>query len=170
MGDAQKPSDEKREEQINAQKPPKKGTILTDAGTKSVYKVTKPGQNGTVVYMKCKNTKAKNIVVPNTVTIDGITYRVVKIAAGALKNHKSVKKITIGNRVTSIGSRAFANCPKLTTIRIRTEKLSSKKVSKTAFAGISDRTTIYVKKAKKSTYQKLMQKKGLTKSVTIKEY
>ena len=120
---------EKPEEPAEPEKPstptttevtaPKKGTLLTDSKRKMVYKITKSGINGgTVQFVKIKNTKAKTIAIPDKVTIDGITYKVTSIAAGALKNNKTVTTVTIGKYVTSIGSSAFSNCTKLKKVTI----------------------------------------------------
>lgn len=58
------------------------------------------------------------MIVPDKVTIDGITYKVSSIATNALKNNKSVTTVTIGKYVTSIGSGAFSGCIKLKKVTI----------------------------------------------------
>lgn len=99
--------------------PPKTGTQLTDSSTKMVYKVTKSdATKGTVQFVKTKSTKAKKVAIPDTVTFDGITYKVTSIASGALKDNKIVTTVTIGKNVTTIGASAFYGCSKLTTVTI----------------------------------------------------
>lgn len=98
---------------------PEKGTLLVDSKTKMVYKVTKSAKaGGTVQFVKTDNTKAKTIIIPATVTINGITYKVTSIAANACKNNRMVTTVTIGKYVTSIGSGAFSGCTKLRKVTI----------------------------------------------------
>lgn len=98
---------------------PKKGTLLFDRKTNIYYKVIKSGSiRGKVQLVKTGNIKVRTVAIPDKVTIDGITYKVSSIASNALKNNKTVTKITIGNNVTSIGSSAFSNCTKLKKLTI----------------------------------------------------
>lgn len=158
------------EEETPAVTAPKKGTLLTDSKTKMVYKVTKSGTTGgTVQFVKIKNTKAKTITIPATVTFDGITYKVTSIAAGALKNNTTVTTVTIGKYVTSIGSGAFRGCSKLKMIHLNTTLLTTKTVSGKAFSGVSTGAVIKVPESSLESYKKLLIKKGLSKKVRIKK-
>ena len=60
--------------------------------------------------------EAVSITIPDTVTIDGVTYKVTEIGDGAFKDNKLLKKIVIGKNVVTIGKKAFYNCKALTTI------------------------------------------------------
>ena len=142
-----------------------KGTVLKDS-KKNTYKVTS-SKSKTVQYAGTKS-KAAKVVVPATIKVNGVTYKVTSIKTGAFKGNKYVKTITVGANVKTIGKNAFANCKKLKTIKITSKKLTSASVSKGAFNGISAKTTIKVPKSKLSTYKKLFVKKGLSKKVKVK--
>ena len=104
-------------EQNKTESSPAVGTILSDTKTKAAYKViTSDVKAGTVAYTKSIDSKAKTITIPETVTMNGITYKVTKIENNAFKNNKNITKITIGNNVTIIGKNAFNNCKKLKTL------------------------------------------------------
>ena len=54
-----------------------------------------------------------NIIIPETVMLNEVTYRVITIGVGAFKGCSSLKTITIGNGVKIIGDSAFSKCKKL---------------------------------------------------------
>ena len=58
------------------------------------------------------------IIIPETVTYNGIAYSVTSIGYGAFDYCSSLTSVTIGNSVTSIGNRAFEKCSSLTSITI----------------------------------------------------
>ncbi|MDD6072523.1 MAG: leucine-rich repeat protein [Clostridiales bacterium] len=96
---------------------PPVGTQLTD--NKAIYKVTDNNNNVPVVaYVKAADPSAKQVTVPATVTIDGVTYKVTAIAKNAFKNNKKITKIVIGNNIVTIGAGAFLGCTKLKKIVI----------------------------------------------------
>lgn len=57
----------------------------------------------------------RNIVVPDTVEIDGTTCEVIEIAAHAFEYHK-LKSVVVGNNVDRVGRHAFHNCTNLTKV------------------------------------------------------
>lgn len=57
----------------------------------------------------------RNIVVPDTVEVDGTTCEVVEIAAHAFEYHK-LKSVVVGNNVERVGRHAFHNCTNLTNV------------------------------------------------------
>lgn len=95
-----------------------KGTILKDAASGGVYKVTASGSSPKVAYTKPASSKKTSVTIPSVIKVDGITYKVTSIAANAFKNNTAVTKAVIGKNVTSIGSRAFYGCKKLKTVGI----------------------------------------------------
>lgn len=127
--------------------------------------------------------------IPATVKIKGKAYKVTKIASGAFRNNKGVKKITIGNNVATIGKNAFsgckelkevtlgnkvtkieknafANCKGLKRITIKSKKLN--KVEKNAVKGVNRKMWIVVPKSKVKKYRKLFKKStGYKKSMSI---
>ena len=106
----------KKTEIIAATGAPKKGTILKKG--KYSYKVTKKGlKNGTVAFARVIG-NVKNVKIPKTITVEGITYKVTSIADKAFYKNKNITKITIGENVKTIGERAFTGCSNLKNISV----------------------------------------------------
>ena len=110
--------------------------------------------------------KLKTIEVPDTVKIGNTVYSVTGIADNAFAKMTKLKKITIGNNVTTIGKKAFFNDKKLKTIIVKSTKLKS--VGKQALKNIHAKASISVPKANKAAYKKLFKGKGQKKTVKIK--
>lgn len=90
---------------------PEKGTRLTDKKSDAVYIVTKSGTaGGKVSYLKPLSRNVKNVEVPVSVKMNGISYKVTAISADAFKNHKKLKSVSIADCVLSIGRNAFYGC------------------------------------------------------------
>lgn len=97
----------------------KKGTKFTDSKSKSIYKVTRSDRkNPEVEYVKTAESKAAKITIPETVTVQSITYKVTSVGSNAFKNNKKLKKVVIGENVTAINTGAFSSCYKLTTVKL----------------------------------------------------
>ena len=80
---------------------------------------TAAGNVASVVYPHSRNhnipwyefTKpAGNIIIPSTVTHDGITYTVKYVGQNAFKNCDSITSVTFGNSIMEIQTRAFEGC------------------------------------------------------------
>ncbi len=142
---------------------PQTGKTITNSDAS--YKVAKSGKtDGTVQYSATKKSKT-TITIPDTVTIDGITYKVTAISKNAFKNSKKLKKVIIGKNVTKIEANAFNGCKNLKTITVKSTKLKS--VGKNAFKGIHAKAKIKVPSSKLKKYKKLMSKKGQKNTVKI---
>ena len=167
----QQPSSATTEQQPSgtAAQPPKNGDVITDEKTKAKFEVTDVTKKE-VTYNAPVDNKAKDITVPDTVTINGEVYKVTKIDDNAFKGNKTVTNITIGSNVKTIGKNAFSGCKKLKTITIQSKTLTDKKISKKAFKGISKKTVIKVPKKKLAAYKKLLKKKGLSSKNKVKGY
>lgn len=139
---------------------PDKGKVLKSG--KTTYTVTKKGKEA--AYTKTAS-QASDITVPETVTIDHISYKVTSISSDAFKNNKKLKKVTIGKNVTMIGNGAFRGCGKLETVTIRSSKLKS--VGKKAFKGIKSNVKIKVPAKQLKAYKKLLKGKGLSSKAKI---
>lgn len=166
----------------------KEGKVYT-SGSYS-YKVTSLSKK-TVTVVKAKNSKVKNITVPNTIKLGGSSYKVTAVAAGAFQNNKQAVSAKIGNNVTSIGKNAFADCKKLKTVTLNSKKLKTigskafsgckslnkitvkstalKTVGKNALKGIGKKAQIKVPSKKLKQYKTLFSKKGQAKTVQVKK-
>ncbi len=82
-----------------------------------------------------------DIVIPETVNYEGISYSVTSIGFYAFSICSNLTSITIGSSVTSIGSSAFAFCSGLTSIIIPTSVTS---IGSSAFRGCSGLTSIII--------------------------
>ncbi len=142
---------------------PQTGNTITNSDDS--YKVTKSGTtDGTVQYSATKKSKT-TITIPDTVTINGITYKVTAVSKNAFKNNKKLKKVIIGKNVTKIEANAFSGCKNLKAITVKSTKLKS--VGKNAFKEIHKNAKIKVPASKLKKYKKLMGKKGQKSTVKI---
>ena len=64
------------------------------------------------------NEYSGSVTIPETVTYKGTTYSVIRISNEAFSGCSSLKSVTIGNNVTSIGEGAFWDCTSLTSVTI----------------------------------------------------
>lgn len=148
---------------------PKNGDTITDNKSNAKYTVTDTVKKN-VTYSAPVTIKAKTIIIPATIKINGEIYKVTRINKNAFKGNKKVTKIVVGSNIQSIGNYAFSGCKKLKTIIIRSKKLTTKTVSKKAFKGIARKVVVKVPKKKRTTYKKLLKKKGLSSKNRIKNY
>ena len=166
------------------------GTTLSDTDSKADYTVTSSDSgNPTVEYTGTTDSEAKNITIPDTITINGVTYKVTSIADNAFKGNKTVTKITVGSNVTTIGKNAFSNCSKLKTVTIGknvtsiganafngctsltklTLPVKTTDIGKNAFKGCKKLKTLTIKSTKLTSSTVANNAfKGLTKVTTIK--
>lgn len=122
-------------------KAPAKGKTTTVNGVK--YKVTKSAtKNGTVSVSGIKNKKAKSATIPAAVKVSGYTFK-----------------------VTSIASKAFSGCKKLSKINIKSASIKS--VGKKAFYKVSKSARATVPSSKKTAYNKLFKKGGFSGSCRV---
>lgn len=129
---------------------PKAGTKYTVGGNQ--YTVLKAGLS---VRFSKANPKAKTVTIPNTITVDGISYKVTEVGANAFKNNKKVKKVTIGANVVKIANKAFNKCPSLRNVIIKTTLLTKKTASKKCFSKVHKKMVIKVPKKVKKSYVKI---------------
>ena len=129
---------------------PKAGTKYTVGGNQ--YTVLKAGLS---VRFSKANPKAKTVTIPNTITVNGISYKVAEVGANAFKNNKKVKKVTIGANVVKIANKAFNKCPILRNVIIKTTLLTKKTASKKCFNKVHKKMVIKVPKKVKKSYAKI---------------
>ena len=107
-------------------------------------------------------------MIPATVKVKGVSYKVTSIAKNAFKNNKKLKKVTIGANITSIGANAFSGCKVLKNVVVKSTKL--KTIGKNAFKGIQKKAVIKVPAKKLKAYKKLFgSKAGIKKTMKIKK-
>ena len=165
---------------------PAKGKTITKGSFK--YKVTKQGKRAMNVakavqgslriigFAKASKKKsATSVVIPATIKVDGISYKVTEIGANAFKDMPKLKKVTIGANVTKIGKGAFRDSTKLKTVTVKTKTLKS--VGANAFKSIRAKAVFKLsikkmgKKAKAALilkYRKLVKKGKAPSSTKVK--
>ncbi len=108
---------ETKTEEVPALGAPEVGTKKISDDGKATYKVTTSDvTNGTVTYVAPTDAKAATVTIPDTVVVDGVTYKVTAIEKNAFKNAK-ITKLTIGNNIETIGDNAFSDCKKLKSVK-----------------------------------------------------
>ncbi len=175
-------------EEPNKQNSPSRGTVLKDKKNEVSYRVLAQDR---VEFYKADNKRTGKIVIPSTVSMDGVKFKVTDISDNAFSGCKKLKSVTIGKAVTTIGNKAFFKCTslkkitlpagvtkigkkafygckKLKTITIKSKKLNSKSVGTQAFKGLYKKAVIKVPKKQKKAYTKWLKKKGITKKMKIK--
>lgn len=118
------------------------------------YAVTSINGNDLQVKVIGKVKTAKKITIPATVIFANKTFKVTEIEKAAFAKNKKLKELVIGSNVTTIGSKAFYKCSKLSKIKVSSKSL--KAVGKKAFGGISKKVKI---KASKSVKKKIKRRK-----------
>ena len=58
----------------------------------------------------------KKLVIPDTVRVDGVTYKVTAVVPDACENMTELTSVKIGKNVRMLGNKAFLNCVKLKTV------------------------------------------------------
>ena len=104
----------------------------------SLLEVIKPGE------MTCIGPVGKGLssaVIPDSVVVNGLTYKVTAIAPNAFKNNKKLKKVTGGANVTTIGDNAFYGCTALKSI-LMSPALTV--IGKNAFCGCTSLKSIII--------------------------
>ena len=142
------------------------GSTYQDISTNAIYLITVINQQ--VEYVCPIDKKLKKATIPSQIRIGNVTYKVTSIGNNAFKRCKNLSSITIGNNISKIGNKAFYNCKKLKKIKIKSKKLTLKKIGKSAFKKINKKAKISVPKSKKKSCKKMLTKKGLSKTVKIK--
>lgn len=133
------------------------------------YTVTATGKNATVEF-NGSNEKSKSVVIPATIKVNGVIYKVTSIKAGAFKNNKNVTSVTISKNIIKIGKHAFYKATKIKKISIKAKAISS--IGIKAFSGIASKAVITLpsglSKKQKTTLKKKLKKAGIPKNATVK--
>ncbi len=94
----------------SSQEPVKEGEKAVVDGTEYTY-----GKDNTVEISGQSTGVSKKVTIPDTVKIDGKTYKVTKISSGAYSG-TNIESVTLGNNIKTIGTGAFKDCKKLTSV------------------------------------------------------
>lgn len=150
--------------------------VLPKVGEKKIsgdliYKITvSHATEGTVSVSGMSKTSKKKIIIPSTVTIDNIVYKVTSIDSKAFTKGKKMTTVEIGANITKIDAKAFYNCKKLKTIKFKTAK--TPKFGSKAFKGTNSKCKVYVTKAmsKKefNNFKKKCKRAGMSKKASYK--
>jgi alpha-L-fucosidase len=154
------------------------------------YKVTSVSEK-TAQVTGLKKKDITKIVIYNTVTLGGQKFNVTSVAPSAFKGNKKITSVTVKKGIQDIGANAFASCPKLKKVTIKSttlknigakafyncKKLKSvvikskvlKKIGKNAFKGINKKAVFRVPASKLKAYKKTLTKAGLAKTAKIRK-
>ena len=143
------------------------GTKITDKKTGNIYKVTSSRSSSQTVAFIGNKVKT-SVTTPTTIKIKGATYKVTEISTNAFKNNRKLKKVVIGQNIVRIGKNAFYGCKKLTSITIKSSRLTLKNIGKNAFKNTSPKATVKVPKKQKALYNQILKKRGLNKKAKVK--
>ena len=143
------------------------GTKITDKKTGNIYKVTSSRSSSQTVAFIGNKVKT-SVIIPTTIKIKGATYKVTEISTNAFKNNRKLKKVVIGQNIVRIGKNAFYGCKKLTSITIKSSRLTLKNIGKNAFKNTSQKATVKVPKKQKALYNQILKKRGLNKKAKVK--
>ena len=143
------------------------GTKITDKKTGNIYKVTSSRSSSQTVAFIGNKVKT-SVTIPTTIKIKGATYKVTEISTNAFKNNRKLKKVVIGQNIVKIGKNAFYGCKKLTSITIKSSRLTLKNIGKNAFKNTIPKATVKVPKKQKALYNQILKKRGLNKKAKIK--
>ena len=121
-----------------------------------------------------------NVTIPDSVSVDGITYKVTEIKDKAFMNNKKIKSLVLGSELTRIGNKAFYGCkylkkvtggPKLESIGSKAfgkcPRLSVFKISSPVLRKVGASCFTKDKKLKKLSFKKTVKltKKGIKSSL-----
>ena len=107
-----------------------------------IFEVTVTGDEPEAAFTGVANKDITKVVIPDTVTVDGVTYAVTAVSVDAFKNNKKLKKVTIGRNVEEIEKGAFSGCTSLTKVTVSAEKLES--IGDNAFANCYKLTSVTI--------------------------
>lgn len=137
----------------------------TSGAAITVTRTSKKDLEGEIKYMKPADTSAANVTVPDTMTLNGVVYKVTAVSASAFKGNTKIKTVKLGKYVKQIDENAFSGCKNLTKV---TFSESVEKVGKKAFYNCKKLTTVtipskaVVKEIGESAFQNCVKLKKFT--------
>ena len=159
----------KQPQASESQKSEPKGSKLKKNGNK--YMVTSASKKTpTIKYTGSSDKTKKKVIIPKTVTIDGVEYKVTSIGKKAFRNNKSLKEVVIGKNITKIETKAFYGCKNLRKVTFQTTTLSKKSVGKNAFGKINNKASYLIPSEKLKKYKRWLKKRGAIKQQIFRKY
>ena len=129
------------------------------------YKITAEGKVSVCSETTDYNSYSGEVVIPATVTHNGVTYMVTGIYEDAFRGCSGLTGVTIGAYVTAIGKRAFKNCTSLTSVTLGDYVIT---LGEEAFSGCSSLTSVTLGSGLASIGAKAFQGCDALTSVTCK--
>ena len=105
------------------------------------YNLNSSGDTKTAEVTQNPNRYSGDIVIPETVTYNDVTYSVTSIGNSAFLGCSGLTSVTIPNSVTSIGYHAFSDCTSLTSVTIPNSVTS---IGNMAFHNCSGMTSVII--------------------------
>ena len=149
-----------------SKKPARVGKIIKDSQGNR-YKVTSSKLKKPTVKFYSPGAKVKKVVISERVRIDGIYYYVTALGSRAFERNRKVTSVQLGIKVNTIGDRAFRNCRKLRDLYIQCTKLKPDDIGNRVFDGVCSGVRVSVPRSKLEEYRKMLQDKGLKKTVPV---
>ena len=100
------------------------------------------GEEPEVSFTGTTDKEMTKIMVPDTVSVDGITYIVTSVSKEAFKNNRNLKSVTIGKNVEIIEESAFYGCSSLTKVVFRSHEIE--RIGDNAFANCYTLTSVTI--------------------------
>ncbi len=129
------------------------------------YSVLTADTKGGTVSFDHTGYDVESLVIPDTITYEGRTYKVTMMTR---YDNRILTSLTIGKNVNCICDNAFEFMPALKTLVINSKLLKSGYIGLKAFSEIPENCVITVPKAKLKGYKKIFKAAGLSKKVKIK--
>lgn len=154
--------------ETGAEKPvtqPQVGESVNDSKNTATYKVTSSEKNSVEVAYVAPMKDAKNVTIPETVTLkDNTVAKVTSIDAGAFKKNTKIQSVSIGKNVETIGNDAFNGCKNLKKVKIAKNVT---KIGKNAFANCKKLTSVTLGSNLTTISEKAFYKCTSLKKITI---
>lgn len=137
-------------------------TTIAEGAFRNDNKMTKVtiGSNVTTIYKQAFY-KAKKLT-----TVSGASS-VTTIGKQTFSQCPKLTTVTFGSKLNKIYTKAFYKSSKLSKITIKSTKLTSKKVSSSAFSGIKSGAKVNVPNKKISSYRTIFRKRGLNSKAKV---
>ncbi len=126
-------------------------TTVDSDGNKIKLEITKKAKK--YVTYSLVNAGTNSVVVPDTVSINGIDYKVTGISKnGFVKGKSKITAVTLGSNIKTIGKNAFKGCKKLTSLTFSKCKVTS--IGENAFKMVNKKI-VFTVDSSKSKFKKL---------------